>query len=130
MDPNKNRASMNIQAVFWVFIGGGSGSVLRYMIGLVQKNIFPSSLPIGTFLANMLACLVMAGWIRFQPSGFAQEQYKLLMLTGFCGGLSTFSTFSMESISLFRSGQIQWAIANILINLIVCLGLLLWAIRK
>lgn len=121
---------MNIQAVFWVFIGGGSGSVLRYMIGLVQKNIFPSSLPIGTFLANMLACLVMAGWIRFQPSGFAQEQYKLLMLTGFCGGLSTFSTFSMESISLIRSGQIQWAIANILINLIVCLGLLLWAIRK
>jgi CrcB protein len=121
---------MNIQAVFWVFLGGGTGSVLRYLIGLFQKSIFPSSLPIGTFLANMLACMVMAGWIRFQPSGFVQEQYKLLLLTGFCGGLSTFSTFSMESISLFKTGQTQWAIANILINLFVCLGLLLWGLRK
>ena len=130
MGSTKNAEFMNIQAVFWVFIGGGTGSVLRYLIGLFQKSLIPSNLPIGTFLANMLACLVMAGWIRFQPSGFAQEQYKLLLLTGFCGGLSTFSTFSMESIALFRSGQIQWAIANILINLIVCLGLLMLAIRK
>jgi CrcB protein len=121
---------MNIQAVFWVFIGGGTGSVLRYLIGLFQKSVISSHLPIGTFLANMLACLLMAGWIKIQPSGFTQEPYKLLLLTGFCGGLSTFSTFSMESVALFRAGQTQWAIVNILINLIVCLGLLMWGLRK
>jgi CrcB protein len=119
-----------MKAIIWVFLGGGSGSVLRYLIGIFQKSAFSTSLPIGTFLSNMIACLVMAAWIRFQPVGFAQDQHKLLLLTGFCGGLSTFSTFSMESVTLFRSGQFQWAILNILINLIVCFGLLLWGIRK
>jgi CrcB protein len=119
-----------MKAVVWVFLGGGAGSVLRYLIGDIQKSVFSTNLPIGTFLSNMIACLVMAAWIRFQPIGFTQDQHKLLLLTGFCGGLSTFSTFSMESIALFRSGQFQWAILNILINLIVCFGLMLWGIRK
>lgn len=119
-----------MKAVVWVFLGGGLGSVFRYLIGIFQKNVLPTQLPIGTFMANMIACAVMATWIRFQPSGFTQEPAKLLLLTGFCGGLSTFSTFSLESIGLFRSGQPQWAIVNILINLLVCMGLLLWGIRK
>jgi len=119
-----------MKGIIWVFLGGGSGSVLRYMIGNFQTSVLSTSRPIGTFVSNMIACLVMAAWIRFQPIGFTQDQNKLLLLTGFCGGLSTFSTFSMESVALFRSGQFQWAVLNILINLIVCFGLLLWGIRK
>lgn len=119
-----------MKAVVWVFLGGGTGSVLRYLIGIFQKNVLPSNLPVGTFVSNMIACAVMAAYIRFQPSEFTQEPAKLLLLTGFCGGLSTFSTFSAESIGLFRSGQPQWAIVNMLVNLMVCMALLLWGIRK
>ena len=94
-----------------VFLGGGIGSLLRYGIG----NLFPysSGFPLATFISNILACLLMGfiiNWIdRTFSSTFDVNHLKWFLLTGICGGFSTFSTFSNESLQLIK--QEQWVLA-------------------
>jgi CrcB protein len=107
-----------------VFFGGGIGSLLRYGI----SNLFPysSGFPWATFISNILACLLMGfiiNWIdRTFSSTFDVNNLKWLMLTGICGGFSTFSTFSNESLQLIK--QQQWALAITYILTSVILGIL------
>ena len=107
-----------------VFFGGGIGSLLRYGI----SNLFPysSGFPWATFVSNILACLLMGfiiNWIdRTFSSTFDVNNLKWLLLTGICGGFSTFSTFSNESLQLIK--QQQWALAITYILTSVILGIL------
>lgn len=110
-----------------VFIGGGLGSMLRFAI---SKWLGTSStgFPYGTLAANMLSCLVMAvGWYYFNKHSDLSTSYKLMLLVGFCGGFSTFSTFSMETLHLIQRGQIALAITYVGISISFCLLLLLMA---
>lgn len=103
-----------------VFIGGGLGSLLRYGIGLgFQRTV---SLPLATFISNVTACLVFAIvlWLG-QMKGWSDSQMKLLLLTGFCGGLSTFSTFGYETFLLLKQGASLYALLNILFSTGSCL---------
>ena len=111
---------MNVLAVF---IGGGIGSLLRYFLGIVfQKSNL--TLPIATLFANVLACFVFALSMKFLSQKFDDNQsLKLFLFTGICGGLSTFSTFSFETFKLIKQGNIEWAIANVLISLLLCITL-------
>ena len=107
-----------------VFFGGGIGSLLRFGI----SNLFPysSGFPWATFISNILACLLMGfiiNWIdRTFSSTFDVNNLKWLLLTGICGGFSTFSTFSNESLQLIK--QQQWALAITYILTSVILGIL------
>jgi len=112
----------------FVFIGGGIGSALRYLIGLgfLKTSI---SLPWSTFVSNMVASGVygftlwfMANKEVLNESGFqANSAVKLLILTGFCGGLSTFSTFGYETFLMFRQGLFLVAFLNILVSIFLSL---------
>lgn len=107
--------------VFLVFVGGGFGCVLRYLIGLVfQKTSL--SLPWATFVANVTACLVFTFvlWLM-QAKDMNTNALKLLLITGFCGGLSTFSSFSYETFLLLKQAQFFYAGMNILFNTFACL---------
>ncbi len=114
----------------WVFVGGGLGSLVRYGISLgALKGLHLSGFPWATLGANVLACLVAglvlnSGWTVGHPGRHA------LVLIGFCGGLSTFSTFSLENVALIQQGRWDWALINTLLNLAVCFGLLMWMLRK
>ncbi len=108
-----------------IFIGGGLGSALRYSFFSLNKKDSFLQLPMGTILANFIACIAM-GLILFLISKkyINPNIWSYLGLIGFCGGFSTFSTFSMESAMLIKSGMWWAVILNILVSLFSCITLL------
>ena len=104
-----------------VFVGGGLGSVVRYAIALtINKLGYPSVW--ATLLANVVACLLIGILTASVLKGNLSEQQRLLFATGFCGGFSTFSTFSNETWALFNNGQSAMAFANIALSVVLCLA--------
>lgn len=110
--------------ILLVFLGGGLGSLARFGISEIVKNNFKSSFPIATLCSNILSCLILALMVGFFSEKVdASPAMKTLIIVGFCGGFSTFSTFSYETVELMRSGNMIYAIANILISVVVCIAL-------
>jgi CrcB protein len=109
-----------MKSMLLVFMGSGIGGCTRYLITLfVRQYSMATAFPWASFSANLLAC-ALAGFLagRLLPQ---EESSRMLWLTGFCGGFSTFSAFSMESIQLFRDGF--WLTALIYILLSIAAGM-------
>jgi CrcB protein len=113
-----------------VFIGGGLGSLARYSIGLGTARL-AQFFPLGTFLSNAFATLLLALFVVWLLPRLDQHAWMhSLLVIGFCGGFSTFSTFSVDTFKLAESGQGLLAVANVLINVLVCFGLAYIIMRK
>ncbi|WP_159948833.1 fluoride efflux transporter CrcB [Polaribacter septentrionalilitoris] len=88
-----------------VFIGGGFGSALRFLVGKWLNNL-ESGIPLGTFAANILGSLFIGIILGYAAKNDAISQnHTLLLATGFCGGFTTFSTFAYENHILLKSGD-------------------------
>jgi CrcB protein len=107
-----------LQILLAVFIGGGTGSVLRWLLGM-RLNPMHHAIPIGTLTANLLGAFIIGvGLAWFNRMTHIDPMWKLLITTGFCGGLTTFSTFSAEVVFLLQDGRFGWALLNVAINLL------------
>ena len=113
-----------------VFIGGGFGSVLRFIIGK-WLNSNQSGIPYGTFLANILGSLLIGFILGYALKNNSLNQNQTLLLaTGFCGGFTTFSTFAYENHVFLKTGDLTsfalYTIASFVIGfLAVFLGMYL-----
>jgi fluoride exporter len=94
-----------LKPIFAIFIGAGFGALLRWWLGLTLNSYFPA-IPPGTLAANLIGGYIIGVAVAFFASfsGLAPE-WRLFVITGFCGGLTTFSTFSSEIVDLLRHGR-------------------------
>ena len=120
-----------LRAIALVGFGGGIGSIFRYLTSVVVNKYFAGIFPLATFTANFLGCLIIGLLIGyFEKQQGASPDLKILLITGFCGGYTTFSSFASENVSLLQSNNSVMAFVYIAISIItglfaVWLGLML-----
>ncbi len=118
-----------IKQFLLVGLGGALGSMLRYATSLLTAKYYANAFPVATFITNIVGCLLIGVLIGyFSKNG--NQSLQFLLITGFCGGYTTFSTFAAENIALWQSQNyltlITYTLASVLVGfLAVGLGLML-----
>lgn len=110
-----------MKAFLLVFVGGGVGSVLRYVTSrLIPATLTGSPFPLAILVVNVLASAVLGVVVGWGMNRLADD-VRLLVGVGFCGGLSTFSSFSADTLALLQHGRTGTALLNIGLNVTCCL---------
>ncbi|GJQ61496.1 MAG: putative fluoride ion transporter CrcB [Melioribacteraceae bacterium] len=103
----------------WVFIGAGFGGGARWWISTEISKHLPAYFPFGTLAVNILGSFILGMlFFTYEDKAGLSQNTKLLIGTGFCGGFTTFSTFSLETVNLFRSGEMLLGSGNIIFNIL------------
>jgi CrcB protein len=112
-----------VRNIFLVGIGGGVGSIARYLVsGYVQERT-GLPFPYGTLTVNVLGCLVIGVLSELADThGYLSPQARALLLVGFLGGFTTYSTFGNETVNLFRDRDFPLAAANLVLHIVLGLG--------
>ena len=109
--------------ILCVGIVGFIGAIIRYLISSYTSKIFLSKIPIGTLLVNVIGGFFIGLIMQISvKTNSISPHMKLFLTTGFLGGLTTFSTFSYETLMLVEGGEFVFATINIILNLFLSLG--------
>src|SRR5665213_2717174 len=114
-----------------IFIGGGLGSLTRYGVSLGVRQFSDGTIPIATLISNVLSCLIMGIALGIFAAKMNDNiNLRAFIIIGFCGGFSTFSTFSAETVDIFRRGEFLLGAANIAVSVSLCMIVLAALIKK
>lgn len=103
-----------------VFVGGGLGSVLRYGVqSLLHERIVAYNFPWATFAVNIVGCFLIGMFYGLSASSGMSVQTRVFLTAGLCGGFTTFSTFSNDSIEMMRQGQLGLCLMYILLSVVL-----------
>ncbi|AQQ67685.1 fluoride efflux transporter CrcB [Microbulbifer agarilyticus] len=109
----------------WIAIalGGAVGAILRHLVGVWAFPVFEHRFPLGTLIVNVVGSLLIGiAYVLIIERGMLGHEWRLLIMTGLFGALTTFSTFSLETVLLWHNGQPLTALAYIVVSLLVCLA--------
>lgn len=106
------------KSIVAIAVGSAVGALLRWQLGLRFNAVFPT-IPPGTLAANLIGAYVIGLCMAFFATYAAiSPEWRLLLITGFCGGLTTFSTFSAEVVTLLQQGRIVWAFGTVAVHVV------------
>ncbi|MFF3707320.1 fluoride efflux transporter CrcB [Streptomyces phaeochromogenes] len=105
-----------------VIVGGMVGAPLRYLTDRAVQSRHDTAFPWGTFAVNVVGCLILGMLTGAAVAGAASSHLQLLLGTGLCGALTTYSTFSFETLRLAEEGLRPYAAANVIASVVVGLG--------
>ena len=108
-------------SLIYIFIGGGTGALLRYLTSQFVNTIYNKNFSLGTIAVNCTGALLIGFLINIFDIFGINTKWKLFIITGFLGGYTTFSTYSLETVNYFINGNIKYGILNILLNNVLCL---------
>jgi CrcB protein len=110
-----------------VATGGGFGAIFRYLTILLGVHVFGTRFPFGTVMVNLVGCLIAGILVGLmEQRAVLSPTVELLIFTGFLGAFTTLSTFSVETIALFRDGSVVLAMTNVMLNAV--LGIVMVAV--
>jgi fluoride exporter len=113
--------NLTLVILLLIAFGGAAGSVLRYLIGGRVQHFAPHGFPVGTLFVNVLGCFLIGVFVRQFMNVQIHNYERAFLVVGFCGGFTTFSTFSIETIGLIEGGEYPRALAYITLSVLLCL---------
>lgn len=118
-----------MKAVLLIFAGGGLGSVVRFLLGKWVTGLHQLNFPFGTLVVNVVACFVLGVVVGLADhKQFLSADARIFWAIGFCGGFSTFSTFSYETLALFQQPVVGSGLLYILASVVLCLGAVMFGV--
>ena len=119
--------------IILISIGGAVGALSRYTLSNLISKEFQSNFPLGTLGVNLLGCFLIGIAWQFSEHFSIAKNIRLFFFVGLLGAFTTFSTFGLESLNLFKEGQLKSAILNIFLNnilgiILVLLGILIYRV--
>ena len=111
-----------MEKILLIAVGGGVGALLRYLISGWGQTLVDGWFPLGTLIVNSLGCLLIGSLgAYFAGPQLIREEYRIALLVGVLGAFTTFSTFSWETLSLARDGELRLALVNVVLNNVLAL---------
>lgn len=112
-----------MKQILLVFIGSGAGGSVRYLANVAISHIYKKDFPLSILIINALASLLVGLLISLaQEREVLSANAQWLLITGFCGGMSTFSTFSVQTLKLIETGQYIYGVLNVVLSVIICVA--------
>lgn len=112
--------------LFWIALGGAAGSVLRYAVGGLAQRTGGLAFPLGTLVVNVTGCFLIGMLAQHYMNTQTHPQMRAMLITGFCGGYTTFSAFSLETVGLIQGGEYQraavYTLSSVVLSIAATLG--------